>query len=192
MPKVRLEFEELTINKSKKRWKLYFVIVAQHPEDEDKYVVTLTPDPLIRVKRPANNVVDFEPEGVGVDGFFILEREMPADRSIDVRVYLRHSRKSVRNVGDFLQEFGNKLGDENTFGTITDILGSTGTPWLVIAKAALPLLGGILSKIKDRDFGFLSAAEEFGPEFDDQEELDRTNNFSTGQATLTWSWSINE
>ncbi len=50
MTKVRLEFEELTIHRPKKRWNMYFIIVAQHPTDEDKMILTTTPEPYIRIK----------------------------------------------------------------------------------------------------------------------------------------------
>jgi hypothetical protein len=62
---------------------------------------------------------------------------------------------------------------------------------LVIAKKAVPLLGKILSKIPDRDFGFLSAFERFGSEFEDTYEIDRKKDFS-GDASLVYSWSIDE
>ncbi len=190
MGKIRLEFEELTIHRPKKRWKLYFVIVAQHPDDPDKMVITSVPEPFIRVKPAMNNVISFEPEGVGTDGLFILKREMPADRRLNVQVYLRHTRQSTRNLGSFLQNMESELGGD-VFGIVTDILGTT-NPWLVIAKKAVPMIGSALRKIKDRDMGFVSMFEEFGPEFENEVELDRSNKFSTGNATIVWSWSIDE
>ena len=188
MARVRLEFEELTIHRPKKRWNLYFIIVAQHPDDENKMILTTTPDPYMILKPRMGNVVDFEPEGVGVDGFLVLKREMPADRKLNVRVYLRHSRKKTRNIGEFLQDMKGKLGAD-AFDIVTDIVGTT-NPWLIIAKKAVPFIGSILTKIPDRDFGMISVYEEFGSEFEDQIELDRSNKFSSGDATLVWSWSI--
>ena len=79
----------------------------------------------------------------------------------------------------------------DAFDIVEDIVGTV-TPWLVIAKKAVPMIGSILRGIKDRDFGMVSVYEEFGPEFEDQIELDRSNTFSTGDAMLVWSWSINE
>jgi hypothetical protein len=83
-----------------------------------------------------------------------------------------------------------ELGGD-AFGIVSDILGTT-NPWLVIAKKAVPMIGSVLKKIKDRDMGFVSMFEEFGPEFEDQVELDRSNKFSTGNASIVWSWSIDE
>ncbi len=188
MAQIRLEFEELTIQRPKKRWNFYFIIVAQHPDDDDKMIITTTPEPYIRVKPRSENIIDFEPEGVGVDGFLILKREMPADRKMNVRVYLRHSRKNTRSAGEFLMDMKGKLGGD-AFDIVSDIVGTT-NPWLIIAKKAIPMIGSIIAKIPDRDFGMLSVYEEFGPEFEDQIELDRENTFSTGDAKLVWSWSI--
>ncbi len=188
MTKVRLEFEELTIHRPKKRWNMYFIIVAQHPTDEDKMILTTTPEPYIRIKPRIGNVVDFEPEGKGTDGFLVLKREMPEDRRLNVRVYLRHSRKSTRSAGEFLKDMKGKLGVD-AFEIAPDIVGTT-NPWLVISKNVVSSIGAILAKIPDRDFGMISVYEEFGPEFEDQIELDRSNQFSSGDATLVWSWSI--
>jgi hypothetical protein len=193
MSNVRLEFERLDIQVKKSKWKLYFVVVAEHPVEPDKMVVTTVPSAgqdYFRLKKHADNVVQFEPEATdsGVDGLFVLEREMPVDRTLKVRAFLMHSRKSARQMGDVLQDMQDGFGSD-AVGMVTDLMGSA-SPWLVVAKTAFGLIGGILKKIKDRDFGYLVMDEEFGPEFDGQKELDRTNNFTTHQARLRWSWRI--
>ena len=81
-----------------------------------------------------------------------------------------------------------QLGSD-AFDIVSDLVGTT-NPWLIIAKKAVPLIGAILTKIPDRDFGMISVYEEFGPEFENQTELDRSNKFTSGDATLVWSWSI--
>lgn len=189
MSKIKLEFEKLTIHRPKERWKLYFVIVAEHPTEADKMVVTTLPQSdIIRLKPSQGNSISFEPKGDDADGLFVIERDMPADRRVSVRVYLRHSRNNLRNTGELLGELQQELGSE-AFGVVTDVLGLTGAPWLVVSKYALGTIGNILRKIKDKDFGFVSMDEEFGDEFENQTELDRENTFSTGEATIVWSWS---
>jgi len=195
MTTVRLEFERLEILVRKRRWKLYFIIVADHPTDSDKMVLTTIPaagEDFFMLKKNSKNVVNFEPEATdsGVDGLFVLEREMPADRTIRVRAFLKHNRKSVRDAGDILGDIEKGLGN-NVLGTITDILGSS-SPWIVIAKTAMGIVGKVLGKIKDRDFGYLSMDEEFGPEFEGKKELDRVNRFTTGDARLRWSWRVRD
>lgn len=189
MTKIKLEFEKLSILRPKERWKIYFVIVAEHPSEEDKMVITTLPQSdIIKMKPSQQNTLNFEPKGTNTDGLFVLERDMPADRQISVRVYLRHSRKSVRNTGDILSELQQELGS-NAFGIVSDVLGVTGAPWLVVSKYAIGTIGKVLRKIKDKDFGFVSMDEEFGDEFENQTELDRENTFSTGEASIVWSWS---
>lgn len=188
--KIQLEFNNLEILRPKKRWRLYFVVVAQHPTDPDKMVVTTLPSDgssYIQLKPSADNKIDFEPEGVGTDGLFVLETNMPEDKIMKVRVFLRHSRKRTRDAGSILSDLETGLGGE-AMGIVSDILGST-NQWLQISKKAVTLLGGVLQKIKDRDFGMVNMDEEFGSEFEHQTELDRENDFSTGQAKITWSWS---
>ena len=190
MAKIKLEFEKLTIHRPKERWKLYFIIVAEHPTEEDKMVITSLPQSdIIRLKPSQGNVINFEPKGDNVDGLFVIERDMPADRRVSVRVYLRHTRKSVRDTGELLSEIQKELGSD-AVGIVTDVLGITGAPWLVVSKYALGALGKVLRQVKDKDFGFISMDEEFGDEFENQTELDRENTFSTGEASIVWSWSV--
>jgi len=195
MSTIRLEFEKLEILRKKRKWKLYIIIVAEHPTESDKMVLTTIPaagENFFRLKRNSENVVDFEPQSTdsGVDGLFVLEREMPVDRTVRVRAFLKHSRKSTRGIGDIFKEIEGGLGS-NVLGTVTNILGSS-SPWLMIAKTAISLVGEVLSKINDRDFGYLSMDEEFGPEFEGKRELDRTNTFTTGDAKLRWSWRVKD
>lgn len=189
METIRLELEKLQILRPKERWQLYFVLVTEHPTEKDKMVITSFPDPYIRLKPSQQNVINFEPEGsAGADGLIVIEREMPDDRTIYARLYLRHSRQATRDLGKILQDIKGELGAD-ALGIVSNLLGTT-SPWLVIAKEAVPLIGGILGKIKDRDFGFVNMDEEFGPEFSNQGELDRVNTFSTGEAKICWSWSV--
>lgn len=192
MENIKLEFEQLHILRPKKRWNIYFVVVTEHPEDRDKMLVSSFPEPIIKMKPRQENIIYFEPETEdgGADGLFVIERKMPADRTLKVRVYLRHSKKGMRDTGQLLQNMKGELGGD-AFDIVSDVLGTT-NPWLVIAKKAVPLIGGILAKIKDRDLGMVNMDEEFGPEFENQTELDRANNFSTGDAKIVWSWSVRD
>jgi hypothetical protein len=191
MAKIKLEFEKLQLLRSKERWNLYFVIVTDHPTDPEKMVVTTFPDPYFRLKPNQNNVVNFVPEsGEGTDGLFVFEREMPADRRIRVRVYLRHSRDITRDLGKILNNLKAELGDE-AFNLTSNILGGS-APWLEISKNSFPVVGRALMNIKDRDFGMVCMDEDFNSEFESQTELDRDNKFTSGDAKIIWSWSVKE
>ena len=189
MPQVRLEFEELEIHRVKKRWRFYFIIVTEHPTEPDKWLLTSMPDPPFKLARRHQNEYSFVPEGEAADGLIVLEREMPVDRSLQVRAYLRHSRKGVRSVGEVLENVQGGLTGQ-AFDIVTNIMGGS-QPWLVIAKSAVKLVGGILKKLPDRDFGMINLDEVFGDEFEEQTELDRKQDF-TGEASLTWTWSVVE
>lgn len=188
MATVRLEFESLEIHQPKERWQLYFVLLTEHPTDNDKMVMRVFPDPTIRLTPLAGNVVKFEPEGPATNGYIILERELPADSTVRAQVFLRHSRVWVRDIGDVMKEIKTELGD-NVLGQLADIFNIAG-PWVVIAKSAFGIVGDILRKVKDKDFGFISLDQHFTEEFMDNVELDRKNHFSTHQASLVWTWSV--
>lgn len=102
----------------------------------------------------------------------MLSRELPDNRELNVHLYLRHTRESTRDLGAVLKDVESGIGGDS-FGIVTDIAGTTVVPWLVIAKKTVPLIGRILSKLTDRDFGFLSAFERFGSEFEQTYEIDR-------------------
>ena len=190
MTKIRLEIDELQIYRPKKRWRLYFVVVTEHPSDPDKMIVTTLPrEPFHLSKRHENNF-QFDTDDYGSEGLFVFSREMPASRELNVHIYLRHTRSATLKLGEILQNIESGIAGD-TFGVITDLMGKASTPWLVIAKQALPKVGNILAEIPDRDFGFLSAFERFGPEFEKQVEVDREKQFS-GDASLVYSWSVEE
>ena len=46
MTRVRLEIDEVQIHRPKKRWKLYFLVVTDHPTEEDKMIITTLPHEL--------------------------------------------------------------------------------------------------------------------------------------------------
>lgn len=191
MTRVRLEIDEVRIHRPKKRWRLYFVVVAEHPSDPEKMVVTTIPHDPFKLSRRHDNSFQFDTDELGSEGLFVLSRELPATRELNVHIYLRHTRQGTRNLGEVLKDIESGIAGD-AFGIVTDIVGTTTVPWLVIAKKAVPMIGRVLSKIPDRDFGFLSAFERFGPEFENEiYEIDREKDFS-GDASLVYSWSVDE
>ncbi len=190
MTKIRLEIDEVKIFRPKKRWHLYFVVVAEHPEDDDKMIVSAIPQMPFLLTSRHNNEYHFDTGQDGSEGLFVLSRDMPEDRELNVQFYLRHSRKATRDMGEILQDIKTGIGGD-AFGIVSDLVGNVGVPWLVIAKKAVSMVGKILVKIPDKDFGFLSAFERFGPEFETQTEIDREKDF-TGDASLVYSWAVDE
>jgi len=190
MTRVRLEIDEVQIHRPKKRWKLYFVIMTEHPDDSEKMIMTTLPINPFKMSKRHDNHFYFDTEETGAEGLKVLSRELPDNRELNVHIYLRHTRKSIRDLGEILQDVETGIGGD-AFGIVTDLVGTATVPWLVIAKKAVPLAGKILAKIPDRDFGFLSAFERFGDEFEEQVEIDRKKDFS-GNASLVYSWSVDE
>jgi hypothetical protein len=190
MSKVRLEIDGIRIYRPKKNWKLYFVIIADHPTETDKMILTTIPQEPFKLTKRHNNEYFFDTDQSGSEGLHILSREIPEDRELNVHIYLRHTRKGQQNLGKILQQIESGIADE-AFGTISDLVGSVSTTWLVISKKAVSMIGKILADIPDRDFGFVSAFERFGPEFESQTEIDREKDF-TGDASLIYSWSLDD
>lgn len=190
MTRVRLEIDEVEIHRPKKRWKLYFIVLAEHPTQPDKMILTTLPQYPFKLSKRHDNVYAFDTEDHDSEGLFVLSRELPEDRELNVHIYLRHTRRSTSHLGDTLKDIESSLGGD-AFGIVNDLVGTTTVPWLVVAKKAVPLIGKLLSKIRDRDFGFLSAFERFGPEFEEAYEIDRKKDF-TGDASLVYSWSVDE
>lgn len=186
MTKIRLEINQFNIDRPKKRWKIYFVIIAEHPTEADKMVVSTIPSEPVRITPNQNNEVHFSDEQPGNEGLFLLQREMPLNRELNVHCYVRHSRSSIRNIGEILKNIKSEIGGDLVDG-IANIT-STVNPILVIAKETLPLVGKVLSGIHDRDMGFISMFERFGSEFEEDEEIDRKK--TGGFSTIVYTWSV--
>lgn len=190
MTKVRLEIDGLKIYRPKKRWKLYFIVVADHPTEADKMIISTVPQEPFKLSKRHDNEFFFDTADDGSEGLFILSRDLPENREINVHIYLRHTRSRHRDLGKILTDIETGIAGD-AFGIVTDIAGAATIPWLVISKKAVSMVGKILNKIPDRDFGFVSAFERFGPEFENQTEIDREKDF-TGDAALIYSWSLHE
>lgn len=190
MTRVRLEIDEIKIHRPKKRWKLYFVVIAEHPTDPGKMILTTLLNEPFKLSPRHENSFHFDAQSPGSEGLFVLSREMPPNRELNVHIYLRHTRQEARNLGGILKDLENGLAGQ-AFGTIVDVVGTTGVPWLVIAKEAIQLVGRILEEIPDRDFGFLSAFERFGSEFESLYEIDYEKPF-TGDASIVYSWTVDQ
>jgi hypothetical protein len=186
MTRIRLEIDHLQVHRPKKRWKLYFVVAAEHPTDNTQLVLSVLPTNTILVVPDQNNQVTFESNGAGANGLFILSRDLPVNRELNVHVYVLHSRRSLNEIGGLLKDIEKGIGG-SAMGLLSDILGTT-NPWLAIAKNALPLVGQILEKIPDRNMGFISMFERFGPEFENEVEVDREAR--GGHVTVVYSWAL--
>lgn len=188
MTRIRLEIDHLQIHRPKKRWKLYFVVAAEHPTDSSQMVISIIPENPILVVPGQNNQVAFEAAGPGANGLFILSREMPPNRELNTHVYILHSRRSVNEIGKVLKDIESGIGG-GAMGFLSNILGTT-NPWLAIARQALPLVGQILEKIPDRNMGFITMFERFGPEFENEVEIDRESR--GGHITMVHSWAVED
>jgi hypothetical protein len=181
---IRLELNSLELDLSKNNWNLYFIIVTEHPTNVGDWLVSVLPeDHLIKIRKPADNKISFEPQGEHVEGMLILEREMPADKNLKTRLWLMHSRSKTRNTGEILQELNEALTGSKVLETV-QLLGNS-IPWIVVSKIALPFLAERLKKAKDRDLGFVSLDENFKNQ---NAEEDRSNALSTGLGKVKWSW----
>uniref|UniRef100_UPI004049C930 hypothetical protein n=1 Tax=Flavobacterium sp. TaxID=239 RepID=UPI004049C930 len=186
--RVRLELNQLNIDRPKKRWKIYFIIIAEHPTDSEKMVLATVPVEPIKIVPSQENEVHFDDGTPDSEGLLLLSRTMPANKELNVHFYVRHSRSSVRTVGEVLRDIESEIG-ENALGTVSDILGTT-NPWLVVTKAALPLIGKILTKVPDRDMGFISMFERFGKEFEEDGNIDRKK--VGGFSSVVYTWAVEE
>lgn len=186
MSPVRLELNKLEIHRPKGRWKVYFILVADHPDKKDQMVLSIVPDTPILVVPSQHNVIFFEPKGNGSEGLLLLRRELPPSRELNVHFHVMHSRRSDREIGEVLNVLQDGLGKDAS-GFFTEMLGST-SPWLAIAKTGLPLVGRLLANIPDRNLGFVSMFERFGKEFEKEVEIDRESR--GGHVTVVYTWAV--
>jgi len=189
MDKIRLELNYIDLERNKKRWSLYFVLATENPEKPEEIVIaTLPTTDFIKVRKPADNLVQFEPQGEDTEGLFALERSMPDDFSVKARLWVMHSRKIQRGIGEKLGKISEFLGGSEG----SEVLASLGAvnPWVSIGVKGIGVIGSALSKIKDRQLGFVNLDEHFNPDGEEDEEMERTNRLSTGFGEIGWSWVV--
>ena len=75
MTRVRLEIDEVQIHRPKKRWKLYFLVVTDHPTEEDKMIITTLPHQPFKLSRRHDNSFQFDTDDAGSNGLFVLSRD---------------------------------------------------------------------------------------------------------------------
>ncbi|MBL7864250.1 MAG: hypothetical protein JNK10_05200 [Cyclobacteriaceae bacterium] len=186
MTTVRLELNKIQIHRPKERWKVYFVVATDHPNEPDQVMVSVVPGTPILVVPEQNNVVHFEPKGAGSEGLLLLTRKMPKSREINVHFHVMHSRRANREIGTVLKKIEGGVQGK-VLGATSELLG-TSAPWLTIARSGLPLIGQVLASLPDRPLGFVSMFERFGPEFEREAEIDRESR--GGHITVVYSWSV--
>lgn len=68
-------------------------------------------------------------------------------------------------------------------------MGAT-NPWVSVGVKGIGKVGTALSKIKDRQLGFINLDEHFNSDGEADEELERKNKLSTGFGEVGWSWVV--
>lgn len=189
--RIDLQLLELDIHRIKRSWNLYFVVATEDPAAPERMLVTALPEHHVRFTFSTRNHYRFVPTGVGGDGLQVLERTMPADRSIRTRLWLRHSRSRVRGAGAVLDDLVSAVG----FDAVRSVAGALGGlhPWLSVVSdvvGGVRGLSSVLESLPDRDLGMASLDEVFGPEADQPGRLVRRVPLSSGQASLCWAWTV--
>ena len=174
---------------------MYFIVATEDPTDPTKSLITATPESPILVRASDQNELQFEPKGSGdPNGLIVLERPMPADSSLKVRLWVVQSHEKLRNAGNFLEGLTDKVKgveDSKAADVLTNVLGAS-SAWVAAAKGLIDvtgLIGDVLSDIKDKRKGFLTLDEIFGPEEVAAGEIDRTGEISSF-GEMGWTWII--
>lgn len=186
MTRVRLELNRLQIHRPKERWRLYFVLVADHPSAPDQVAVTVIPSEPILVVPDQKNVVHFEPSGANAEGLLLIARDLPDNRELNVHFHVMHSRRSARDIGTVLHRVG-ELAGPGMLGKEMELLGLA-SPWLRLSRNSLHVIGQALSALPDRNMGFVSLFERFGPEFEQETEIDRE--VRGGHVSVVYTWCV--
>ncbi|MBL7850556.1 MAG: hypothetical protein JNN04_06610 [Cyclobacteriaceae bacterium] len=186
MTRVQLELTRIKIHRPKASWRLYFLLLTEHPLQPNELVATVIPQQPVLVVPDQKNQVHFEPAGKGTEGLLLLSRELPPAGELNTHLFVMHSRRAGREIGGILLDIGQLLGNE-VLGKESELLGLA-SPWLRLAKAALPRVGQSLTGLPDRHLGFINMYERFGPEF--QQENEHSREIRGGHVTVTYRWSV--
>lgn len=189
---LRLELDSLHILVKRERWKIYFLVATELPDDPSKTAVARFPDgEPIQLTRKSDNEIAFVPKGSNAEGMFLLERPLPADGTLRVGVYVMQARSGLRKSGDIMEDIG-KAADGKVISTAAKVLGAA-APWMVIGNLAgkgVASVGKLLADSKDRQLGYISMDEAFANDFADSNNVPRSAKLFSGKAELAWSWVL--
>lgn len=115
--------------------------------------MTTVPQNPFGLSNRLNNSFQFDADEIGSAGLFVFNRKLPKTKELNVDIYLMHTRKSVRKLGTLLRDIKKEIRYD-ALDITADIVGTTSVPWLMITKKAVSLIGEIITKIPDRNFGF--------------------------------------
>lgn len=188
MKKVRLELESINILVKRSRWDLYFIVYTNHPTELEKSLIRLLPKTgTIRFTNKSDNPYSFKPKQTGGDGLKVYQYELSEENSVEIRLCMMQSRKRLRNTAELIAD----VKDSLKIKEMKEVLTLSRLQWFVV-DSGIDAVTSILSNLKDRDMGFISMDEEFGEEFDQNPNQQRTMKISTGKAELTWMWEVKE
>lgn len=186
MKQIRLELNSIEVLKNREHWNLYFIIATEHPDNPEKTVILIKPEnDFIAFRNKTDNFCSFKPEGDHTEGMFLLERKLPADRSIEVLFTLMHSRASARKFAEKLDAVKEAIGSSGS--AIKEVIGFS-RPELLVINKAIGVVGNILEEVNDRNLGLVSMSEEF----EDVGIQDRAQKLSSGNAEISWTWVCRE
>ncbi|GAA4271015.1 hypothetical protein U6A24_03875 [Aquimarina gracilis] len=86
--------------------------MADHLTENDKMIVTTLPTQPFELSRRHNNSFQFDTESIGSEGLFVLSRELPENRELNVHIRLYHTRKSTRDLGEILKDVENGVAGD--------------------------------------------------------------------------------
>lgn len=182
MKRIRLELNSIEVLKNREHWNLYFIIATEHPKFPEKTVILIKPEnDFIAFRNKTDNFYSFKPEGENTEGMFLLEREPPADGSIEVLFTLMHSRASARKFAEKLEAVREVIGSGGS--AIKEVIGFS-QPELLVINKSIGLISNLLKEVDDRNLGLVSMSEEF----EDVGIQDRAQKLSSGNAKISWTW----
>ena len=194
---ILLEIDSLKMLRHRRRWNLYFLVATGDPEDTSKMAITtlsgFDANNPITLRPPAHNEIHFAPENqAGASGLIAMQRAMPADYSVQCRLWLMQTRSEIVEVGHILKSISTYLEGSEVIQDVEKLMG-VANQWVFAGKAINKGIGGVseaISKLKDRNLGFINMDEHFGPEILKTGEIDLHNTLSSGYAELSWTWSV--
>lgn len=194
---VILEIDYLKINRHRHNWNLYFVAATGDPSDSTKLAVTtiggFDAKHPIKLRKGSGNQIHFQPEGdADGSGLILFQSAMPADYSVQMRLWLMQTHSFSRTLGTALSDIGQYISSNDGVQTLESNAGIP-SKWLFAGKAANQGIGGIgkaLSQISDRNMGFVNMDEHFDAAILKDGDRDYHNNFSTGFAEIGWTWKV--
>ncbi|MGA0560165.1 hypothetical protein ACO2Q8_26115 [Larkinella sp. VNQ87] len=186
---LELKLDSIDLTLPNRERSLYFILSATTPDNPDHLMVTVLPDSGFLKLGKHQSSYHFAPAGDEDGGLFLLSTALPASNTVLARLWVMESMAAVKEIGQILSGITGFVQNQVTGSKLFQTIGGLNPVVLSGVQTVsngLGQIGTALSKLGDRQLGFVSMDQHFTDSTPPTLTCQQT--MMSGNGSLTWSW----